>query len=586
MKGKGKRSEPILKRLIPYIWEEKWLFIGGFSMMLVTSFLRLFDPLIIAHILDVIVPNHNLSQLYLYAGLFIGLVLTLGILSYSQVIILSKMGIKIVTKLKFEVFRHLLQLPVNYFDKNPVGELMARVESDCENVRQLFSDLSVKIFGNLIFFVGILIVMFIRSWSVSLIILIPISIILVSVILTTRYLRKFFKRERELNEEITGIVTEYIQGVSIVQLFNQERHILDSLEDSGRQKRNVEAKAMFIEYGLWGVYDFVMETLVVVLLVYLIVPKILLGGITIGTLVIFIQYSQRIFYPLLAISENINQIQRGFVSLNRIFTLLKLSKEPLGEEENKRVTIDDKIEFRDVWFKYKEDEWVLKGVNFTVKKGEKVALVGASGSGKTTTVSLLCDFYRPQKGGIYVDGVELGSLNIREWRKRIGLVLQDIFLFPGDILENVRVYNDEVGEAEVSKALEQVTADSFVNKMPDGVYSEIKERGQNISVGEKQLISFARAIAFSPELVILDEATASIDIRTEAKIQLAMERLLEGKTAIVVAHRVSSIINSDKILLFDEGEIIAEGTHSELLKSSAEYNRLVQLQYVLDDEVV
>jgi len=586
VKGKGKRSEPILKRLIPYIWEEKWLFIGGFSMMLVTSFLRLFDPLIIAHILDVIVPNHNLSQLYLYAGLFIGLVLTLGILSYSQVIILSKMGIKIVTKLKFEVFRHLLQLPVNYFDKNPVGELMARVESDCENVRQLFSDLSVKIFGNLIFFVGILIVMFIRSWSVSLIILIPISIILVSVILTTRYLRKFFKRERELNEEITGIVTEYIQGVSIVQLFNQERHILDSLEDSGRQKRNVEAKAMFIEYGLWGVYDFVMETLVVVLLVYLIVPKILLGGITIGTLVIFIQYSQRIFYPLLAISENINQIQRGFVSLNRIFTLLKLSKEPLGEEENKRVTIDDKIEFRDVWFKYKEDEWVLKGVNFTVKKGEKVALVGASGSGKTTTVSLLCDFYRPQKGGIYVDGVELGSLNIREWRKRIGLVLQDIFLFPGDILENVRVYNDEVGEAEVSKALEQVTADSFVNKMPDGVYSEIKERGQNISVGEKQLISFARAIAFSPELVILDEATASIDIRTEAKIQLAMERLLEGKTAIVVAHRVSSIINSDKILLFDEGEIIAEGTHSELLKSSAEYNRLVQLQYVLDDEVV
>jgi len=585
VKGKGKRSEPILKRLIPYIWEEKWLFIGGFSMMLVTSFLRLFDPLIIAHILDVIVPNHNLDQLYLYAVLFIGLVLTVGVLSYSQVIVLSKMGIKIVTKLKYETFKHLLQLPVSYFDKNPVGELIARVESDCENVRQLFSNISVNIFGNIIFFFGILVVMFIRSWNVSLIILAPIIMIAVSVLFTTRYLRKFYRRERELNEEITGIVTEYVQGISIVQLFGQENKIMDQLVSKGREKRNIDAKANFIEYGLWGVYDFVMLTLVQILLIYLIVPKILLGAITIGTLVIFIQYTHRIFYPLISISENINQIQRGFVSLNRIFALLLLAKEPLGDPEEKEVSINDKIEFRDVWFKYKEDEWVLKGVNFSVKKGEKVALVGASGSGKTTTVSLLCDFYRPQKGGIYVDGVELTKLNIKEWRKQIGLVLQDIYLFPGDILENVRVYNDEVGEFEVNKALEQVTADSLVNKMADGVYSEIKERGQNISVGEKQLISFARAIVASPELVILDEATASIDIRTEAKIQAAMEKLLEGKTAIIVAHRLSSIINSDKILLFDNGEIIAEGVHKELLSSSPEYNRLVKLQFLHDQNV-
>ena len=574
----------LVKLLFPYIWKEKWLFISGLSMMVVTSILRLLDPLIIAHILDYIVPAMDVSQLYLYAGLFVGVIFTSGILTYFQVILLAKMGIKIITGLKYQVFDHFLQLPVGYFDNNPVGELIARVESDCENVRQLFSDLSVMILGNLLFFSGMVVVMFIRHWNVTLILLIPITVIVVSVFFVARYLSRFFRRVRELNADITGILTEYIQGISIVQLFNRHEKVMRMLDDKGKEKRNVDSRAMFMEYGFWGFYGFLLETVIVVLLIYLMVPQILVGVVTIGTLIVFIQYSQRIFWPLLMISENINQIQRAFASLQRIFGILALKHETYGLQKTKQASFLDRIDFRDVWFQYKEDEWVLKGINFSIRKGEKVALVGSSGSGKTTTVSLLCDFYRVTRGGIYIDGVNLNEVNTKSWRKKIGLVLQDIYLFPGDIKENIRIYNDDISEESIERALQLVEARDFLNRQESGLDAEIQERGQNISVGEKQLLSFARAIVFSPELVILDEATASIDIRTEARIQQAIETVLQDKTALIVAHRLSSVINADKILLFQNGRIIGQGTHNELLKSSPEYKKLVELQFLHQEE--
>ncbi len=586
MEEKKKFNLKIVRKLFPYIWQEKWLFLAGLFMMVVTSVLRLLDPLIIAHILDHIVPEKDVGELYLYAGLFIGIVFVSGLLTYFQVVTLAKMGVKIITRLKYQVFDHFLQLPVKYFDYNPVGELIARVESDCENVRQLFSDLSVMILGNLLFFSGMVVVMFLRNWNVTIILLIPISIIVVSVFFVARYLSRFFRRVRELNADITGILTEYIQGISIVQLFNRQEKVKKILDDKGREKRNIDSRAMFTEYSFWGLYGFLLETVIVVLLIYLMVPQILIGAVTIGTLIIFVQYSQRIFWPLLMISENINQIQRAFASLQRIFGILALEPETWGQKDTITPQFNDRIEFRDVWFQYKEDEWVLKDVSFTIKKGEKVALVGASGSGKTTTVSLLCLFYQVLKGGIYVDGINLNELEMKEWRQKIGLVLQDIYLFPGDIRENIRIYNDNISEEEIDKALQVVRAEDFIRKQTAGIFSEIKERGSNISVGEKQLLSFARAIVFSPEIIILDEATASIDIRTEARIQEAIEKILHDKTAIIVAHRLSSVLNADKILLFQNGRIVDQGTHDELLSRSPEYKKLVELQFLQQEEAV
>lgn len=584
-----------VRQLVPYIIREKRLFLIGLSMMLVGSVLRLIDPLIIAHIVDNIVPEKDINGLYRYAALFVAVIIMSGLLTYFQVILLSKMGIKIVTLLKSKMFDKFLHLPVSYFDHNPVGELIARVESDCENVRQLFSDLSITILGNILFFFGMLTVMFLRHFNVTLFLLIPISMIVTGVFYLVRYLSKFYKRVRELNTTITGIITEYIQGISIVQLFNRQQQVLSFLDVRAKEKKRVDVKAMFTEYSCWGVFGFMIETLFVVLLIYILAPQILAGLVTIGTLIIFIQYTQRIFWPLMMISENINQVQRAFASIHRIFGILNLETEyeegnvnialyQKSDEAKDTIPFENSIEFKNVSFSYKSDEQVLQDINFRIKKGDRIALVGASGSGKTTTVSLLCRFYPVLQGGIYVDGININDFDLKGWRRKIGLVLQDVYLFPGDVRENIRIYNDNINDEKILDALRYVGAEAMVERLTNGISSEIMERGQNLSVGEKQLLSFARAIVFDPEIIILDEATASVDVRTEEKIQSAMNKMLEGKTAIIVAHRLSSVIHSDKILFFNDGQIIASGNHNELLSCSPEYRKLVDLQFLSNKE--
>ncbi|HOE90828.1 MAG TPA: ABC transporter ATP-binding protein, partial [Candidatus Cloacimonadota bacterium] len=351
------------------------------------------------------------------------------------------------------------------------------------------------------------------------------------------------------------------------------------ISKDSKEKQIIDTKSSFIEYGLWGFFDFVIQTVFIITIILLTVPKVLNHVATIGTLLIFIQYSVRLFWPIMQITENINQIQRAFVSLKRMFQLLDLPIEDSAQEIT-NIEFNHEIEFKDVWFKYKEDEWVLKGVSFKIKKGEKVALVGPSGSGKTTTISLLCLFYKINKGQILVDGIDIYSLNLKEWRKMTGLVLQDIVLFPGSLLDNVRIYNDEIDEEKVLEAINFVHAGDLLARLDNDLNFEIKERGLNLSMGEKQLLSFARALSFSPEIIIMDEATASIDAKTEAQIQYNMDKLLQNKTAVIVAHRLSSVLNCDNIMMFDNGCIIAQGTHESLIDTCSDYKRLVELQFL------
>jgi len=356
--------------------------------------------------------------------------------------------------------------------------------------------------------------------------------------------------------------------------------VIGDLFVSSNEKKNVDIKASFVEYGFQGIFFFVFNILFVIMIIILTAPKIIAHVMTIGTLIVFTQYIARVIWPLMNISENITNIQRAFVSLQRIFSITELSTEYetlLGEEEP---VFDHSIEFRNVWFAYDDEEWVLQDVSFLIPKGGKIALVGASGSGKTTTISLLCGFYRIQKGEILIDGKNLYQLDMRKWRQKLGLILQDIYLFPGNILENVRIYNDEIDQLKVDQSIRLVQAQEFVNNLPNGLYSELSERGQNISQGEKQLISFARAICFDPEVVIMDEATASIDQLTESRIQQSLHQMLTDKTAVIVAHRLASILDSDQILMFHEGQIIHRGTHNELLKTAREYQKLVELQFL------
>ena len=566
--------------LYPFIKKDIGLLGFGLFAMLCTSALQLVYPLILANIVDKSIPSGNVSQMYRYGAMFIAAVLVSGALTYLQTILLSKLGVKVITKFKAEVFRHLLTLPVEWFNKQAVGELIARVESDAERVKALFSDLSIRIIGNLLFFIGIFLVMFLKEWHVAAYILPGIIVGVIAYYYLIKYLSKFYRQIREKNALVTAKITDYVQGVPIIQSLNLQNKVYNDLRNASDDKYKLETKTTYLEYGAQSFFMFLFEVFFIVMIIRITAPQILAGIVTLGTLIVFIDYTYRMIWPLMSISENVMQIQRSFVSLKRILELNELQSEDEIFTGKRLPTFEHEIRFENVWFAYNNEDWVLKDISFTIPKGKKIALVGPSGSGKTTTVSLLCYFYQAQKGQILVDGVPLSEIDFRAWRRKIGLILQDVFLFPGSILENVRVYNDAISEEKVKEAINVVQLDEFIQEQRLGLDTELAERGQNISQGEKQLISFARALAFDAEIIVMDEATASVDPQTEARIQHSMERVFANKTVVVVAHRLTTILDADEILFFDKGRIIHRGTHQQLLNESSEYRKLVTLQMI------
>lgn len=566
--------------LYPFIKKDIGLLGFGLFAMLCTSALQLVYPLILANIVDKSIPSGNVSQMYRYGAMFIAAVLVSGALTYLQTILLSKLGVKVITKFKAQVFRHLLTLPVEWFNKQAVGELIARVESDAERVKALFSDLSIRIIGNLLFFIGIFLVMFLKEWHVAAYILPGIIVGVIAYYYLIKYLSKFYRQIREKNALVTAKITDYVQGVPIIQSLNLQNKVYNDLRNASDDKYKLETKTTYLEYGAQSFFMFLFEVFFIVMIIRITAPQIMAGIVTLGTLIVFIDYTYRMIWPLMSISENVMQIQRSFVSLKRILELNELQSEDEIFTGKKQPTFEHEIRFENVWFAYNNEDWVLKDISFTIPKGKKIALVGPSGSGKTTTVSLLCYFYQAQKGQILVDGVPLSEIDFRAWRRKIGLILQDVFLFPGSILENVRVYNDAISEEKVKEAINVVQLDEFIQEQRLGLDTELAERGQNISQGEKQLISFARALAFDAEIIVMDEATASVDPQTEARIQHSMERVFSNKTVVVVAHRLTTILDADEILFFDKGRIIHRGTHQQLLNESSEYRKLVTLQMI------
>ncbi|HNQ42838.1 MAG TPA: ABC transporter ATP-binding protein [Candidatus Cloacimonadota bacterium] len=567
-----------LKLLYPFVKKDRGLLFFGLIAMLVTSALRLVDPLILALIVDKSIPNQDMGEMLHYGMLFVVVVLISGLLSYLQIVLLSRLGIKVITKFKADVFRHLLKLPIPWFNKQPVGELIARVESDSERVKVLFSELSITIIGNILFFFGVFTVLLVRDWKTTVFVLPPIILCIVAYSFIFKYISKFFRQIRERYAVITAKITDYVHGMQMIQALNQQTRVIDDMETASIAKRNLETRTSFIEYGTQSIFMFIFNVVFVIIILMLTTPKIIAGIISLGTLIVFIQYIYKMIWPLMHLSENVMQMQRSFVSLKRILELTELETEDETYSGSLKPVFEHEIRFENVWFAYNDEDWVLRDVSFTIPKGKRIAMVGASGSGKTTSVSLICGFYHVQKGRILIDGVPIDELDFRAWRQKVGLILQDVILFPGSILENIRVYNDSVSAAQVREAVSIVQLDDFIRDLPDGLDSELVERGQNVSQGEKQLISFARALAFGAEIIIMDEATASIDPQTEAKIQRTMNRILSGRTAVVVAHRLTSVLDADEILYFNTGQITGRGTHQELLEISPEYRKLVELQ--------
>lgn len=571
-------SSPYLQQIVYYLKREKWLFLAGFMALLLSSASQLLPPLIVGHIIDNSIPNKDMADMLRYGLAFVAVILISGLLSFAQINILGKLGVKIITEFKRKVFQHLLKAPVSYFNEHPVGELIAKVESDSEQVRGLFSSTSIAILGNLLFFAGVYVVLLLRDSRITLILTPPILVITVSFFFLARLMSKVFKRVRELYAEITARITDYVQGMLVIQVLNRQQKVFDQLFGLSRSKKVLDTRINFMIYGVFNAYQFIFSVVFIIVIIRLSAPGIIAGISTIGTLFIFMQYINRLISPLIQLSFGIIEIQRSFVSLQRIMDLTVLETEEQIHPGTLKHSYEHEIRFEHVWFAYNREEWVLRDVSFTIPKGGKLGLVGPSGSGKSTVVSLLCCFYRPGKGCIYVDGIPLQEIDLFTWRRQIGLILQDIFVFPGNITENVRVYNDDIAESEVKQAIGIVQLDSFIDNLPQGMETELAERGQNISQGEKQLLSFARALAFSPDLIIMDEATASIDSVTEAKIQNTITKVLHNKTAVIVAHRLSSIVDADEILYFKEGQVHRRGNHSQLLDVCPEYRHMFELQ--------
>jgi ATP-binding cassette subfamily B multidrug efflux pump len=553
------------------------------ALLLVAVGGELCGPLILRRIIDVAIPAGSVSQTVLLALLFAAVFGVTMALSYMQVMVATKLGLAIVRDLKEKVFAHMLTLSQSFFDAFPSGKLMARVESDSERVRMLFSEVGMAILRSISMMVGTLTIMAVTDLKITLSVLALVTPIALLIVPVLKYMRKLWGKVRASYSRIAGLVSEYVRSVPVLQVFAAEKVARDRLSGEGRRFLRLEVRASLWEYGFWGFLGSC-ELAAVAIILSAGRGGVVAGAITVGTVVLFVEYTRRLFAPIVQFSETLSQIQRALASSDRIFGILNTrTLTPDGDCGEEDFPQDWKeIRFEKVWFRYGE-EWALRGVSFTVSRGAVIALVGASGGGKSTIVSLLMRFYEPQEGRITIDGNDIRSFRLDVWRRRLGLVLQNVSLFSGTLGENITVFDPSYGEAEQEEALRTVEADDLMDRDSEGLAAEISEGGLNLSMGERQLVSFARAVLRKPDILVLDEATSSVDPGTERRIQKALGSMLKGRTALIVAHRLSTILGADTILVISGGGIVEQGSHSELLEQDGIYAGLFRLQFGLEE---
>jgi ATP-binding cassette subfamily B protein len=518
-----------------------------------------------------------LSGINLAAGLyFVVLLGGFGVL-YTQMVLMNLMGQYIMYDLRKQIFDHLQRLDIQFFDRNPVGRLMTRVTTDVDALNEMFTAGFVSIFGDIFVLIGIVAVLFWMNWRMALVLFSIIPLIILASAWFRRGARRTYRQTRARIAAINAFLQEHISGMATVQLFNREGDEAEKFEGLNARHRDANLDSVFYYSVFYPVVELV-ETIGLALIVWYGGGQVIRGMLTIGTLIAFFQYAQRFYEPISDLSEKYNILQAAMAASERIFKTLDTAPRIVDDG---MLTIDhfESIEFRDVSFAYNEPEWVLKNVSFMVSRGDRVALVGHTGAGKTTVTALLLRFYEPQRGEILVNGIDIRRYSVISLRALFAIVQQDFFLFTGTIAQNISLGDPSVSAEVVHEAARRVQADRFIQRLPEGYDSEVRERGAGLSVGEKQLLSFARALAFNPPVLVLDEATSSIDTETEVLIQEAIQMLMSGRTSIVIAHRLSTIRSADTILVFHHGEIRERGTHEELIQHDGLYRKLYEIQY-------
>ncbi len=584
----------LMRRLLAYMAPYKWAVAFALSLALVVTALELSPPLLFQQVIDKfftpffdqkITGNSAWTGVKLIAAVYLAVLILDFLAQYIQIRIMQRVGQQTMYDMRGGVFAHLQKLPMNYFDRNPVGRLVTRVTTDVDALNDLFAAGVVTMINDLILLVAMAGVLFWIDWRLALATLAVLPGILIVTFVFRHYVREANRKIRTAIARINSFLQEYISGMHVVQLFNREKKAMAEFEL--RNKDNMLAwRDAILAYALFYPAVEFLSFATIALIFWTGGIRILHGTLTLGVLTAFTMYAQRFFRPIQDLSEKFNILQSAMAASERIFKLLDEPVTIESAQDAQRLTdARGEIEFRNVWFSYRnvaepaDEDWVLRDVSFKISPGQTFAIVGHTGAGKTTLISLLLRFYDIQRGQILLDGVDIRFLDMHDLRRHFGIVLQDPFLFTGTIESNIRLGTPNISREDVERAIEKIGLADFVHSLPEGIATTVNERGSTLSVGQRQLINFARALAHNPRFLILDEATSSVDTKTELLIREALDKLLTGRTALVIAHRLSTIQYADRILVFHKGRLREQGAHQELLSQRGIYYRLYQLQY-------
>ncbi len=574
----------IISRLMVYAkpyWKQ---FILVFVVMVISIAYDLASPLLIGHIQDTVKGTFTLDYLFTLVAIYASILVVSLICTYVQAMILQKTGQKILSALREDVFVHIEKLSHEQLNNIPVGKLVTRVSNDPNAISYMFTNILVTLAKNMMVIVGVLGAMLLLNYALTLMVLSFVPFILLFTIIFRTFSRKVHRKVNDATTDINTYLSENLSGMKITQIFNQENRKMEDFLEKSRALQKAKQQRMIV-FGIFRPMVYMLYISSVLCLLYMgskgYIEDIPFLGQTIssGTVVTFYMYISKFFNPIQTLAEQFDTLQRSFASAEKIFRVMDMVPQVVDEGET--IELDEirgEIEFRDVWFAYNPGEWVLKGVSFHVQPRQTVAFVGSTGSGKTTILSLICRNYDIQKGQILIDGIDIRKIKISSLRRHFGQMLQDVFLFSGTIRSNITL-RDEFPEEEILQATRYVNADSFIGKLDDGLDEVVRERGNNFSAGQRQLLSFARTILHKPAVMILDEATANIDTETEILIQDSLEKMKNIGTMLIVAHRLSTIQHADNIILLSQGEIIEQGNHQQLLRQKGRYYQLYTLQF-------
>lgn len=577
----------IVRRLLVYAKPYKKEFLLVLIVLLFSVVYDLVSPLLVGHIEETVKDEFELSYLFSLVAVYAGILIVSMVCMYIQSLLLQKTGQKILSALREDLFVHIEGLSHAQLNSIPVGKLVTRVTNDTNAISYMFTNILVTLIKNTVVIFGVLGAMLMLNYALTLMVLCFVPFVILFTIIFRKFSRKVHRKVSDATTDINTYLSENLSGMKLTQIFNREDRKMADFVEKSRRLRSAKRNRMFV-FGIFRPMVYMLYVSTVMCLFYFggkgYIENVELFGqtMTSGVIVSFYMYISKFFNPIQTLAEQFDMLQRSFASSEKIFTIMDMVPQVVdeaGEDELVELdTIRGEIEFKDVWFAYTPGEWVLKGVSFHVEAGQTVAFVGATGSGKTTILSLICRNYDIQKGQILIDGIDIRKIKISSLRRHFGQMLQDVFLFSGTIRSNI-VLRDEFSEEDIWQAVRYVNADHFINKLEAGLDEVVRERGNNFSAGQRQLLSFARTILHKPSVMILDEATANIDTETELLIQDSLEKMRNIGTMLIVAHRLSTIQHADNIILLNQGQIVEQGNHQQLLHQKGRYYQLYTLQY-------